>query len=214
MLGKVIGVGGVGLTQLAIWLILIPLVAMGAGMLIGGSVDPSQLQEISNQAANLPTEEISQNKVTEILTALGNMNWWLIIPMFVIFFFGGYFIYSSLFAAIGSAIGDDMGEGQQLMLPVMLPVILAFIMMQGTLQNPNGGMAVFGSLFPLTSPIIMPSRLAFDPPMWQVGLSVVLLVLSCWFFAWIAGRIYRVGILMYGKKVTFKELAKWMTYKS
>ena len=214
MLGKVIGVGGVGLTQLAIWLILLPLVAMGAGMLIGGSVDPSQLQEISNQAANLPTEEISQNKVTEILTALGNMNWWLIIPMFVIFFFGGYFIYSSLFAAIGSAIGDDMGEGQQLMLPVMLPVILAFIMMQGTLQNPNGGMAVFGSLFPLTSPIIMPSRLAFDPPMWQVGLSVVLLVLSCWFFAWIAGRIYRVGILMYGKKVTFKELAKWMTYKS
>ena len=180
---------------------------------MGGGIDASQLNEISAQSGSIPTEELNKFEFNNIVRELSNMNWALIIPLFVIFFFGGYFIYSSLFAAIGSAIGDDMGEGQQLMLPIMLPVILAFIMMQGTLQNPNGGMAIFGSLFPLTSPIIMPSRLAFDPPLWQVGLSVLLLVASCWFFAWLAGRIYRVGILMYGKKVTFKELGKWIMYK-
>lgn len=212
MLGKVLGVGGVGLTQLAMWLILIPMVIMGAGLLVGGGIDPAQLQEMSNQA-NVNAEELNKFEFGNVLRELGNMNWGLIIPVFILFFFGGYFIYSSLFAAVGSAMGDDMGEGQQLMLPIMLPVILGFIMLQGTLQNPNGGMAVFGSLFPLTSPIIMPSRLAFDPPLWQVGLSIILLVLSCWFFAWLAGRIYRVGILMYGKKITFKELGKWIMYK-
>ena len=212
MLGKVLGVGGVGLTQLALWLILIPMVIMGTGLLVGGGIDPAQLQEMSNQA-NVNAEELNKFEFGNVLRELGNMNWGLIIPVFILFFFGGYFIYSSLFAAVGSAMGDDMGEGQQLMLPIMLPVILGFIMLQGTLQNPNGGMAVFGSLFPLTSPIIMPSRLAFDPPLWQVGLSIILLVLSCWFFAWLAGRIYRVGILMYGKKITFKELGKWIMYK-
>lgn len=212
MLGKVLGVGGVGLTQLAMWLILIPMVIMGAGLLVGGGIDPAQIQEMSNQA-NVNAEELNKFEFGNVLRELGNMNWGLIIPVFILFFFGGYFIYSSLFAAVGSAMGDDMGEGQQLMLPIMLPVILGFIMLQGTLQNPNGGMAVFGSLFPLTSPIIMPSRLAFDPPLWQVGLSIILLVLSCWFFAWLAGRIYRVGILMYGKKITFKELGKWIMYK-
>jgi len=212
MLGKVLGVGGVGLTQLAMWLILIPMVIMGTGLLVGGGIDPAQIQEMSNQA-NVNAEELNKFEFGNVLRELGNMNWGLIIPVFILFFFGGYFIYSSLFAAVGSAMGDDMGEGQQLMLPIMLPVILGFIMLQGTLQNPNGGMAVFGSLFPLTSPIIMPSRLAFDPPLWQVGLSIILLVLSCWFFAWLAGRIYRVGILMYGKKITFKELGKWIMYK-
>jgi ABC-2 type transport system permease protein len=212
MLGKVLGVGGVGLTQLAMWLILIPMVIMSTGLLVGGGIDPAQLQEMSNQA-NVNAEELNKFEFGNVLRELGNMNWGLIIPVFILFFFGGYFIYSSLFAAVGSAMGDDMGEGQQLMLPIMLPVILGFIMLQGTLQNPNGGMAVFGSLFPLTSPIIMPSRLAFDPPLWQVGLSIILLVLSCWFFAWLAGRIYRVGILMYGKKITFKELGKWIMYK-
>ena len=107
-----------------------------------------------------------------------------------------------------------MGEGQQLMLPIMIPVIVAFMMLPGTLENPNGGMALFGSLFPLTSPIIMPSRLAFDPPVWQLLLSILFLVLACWFFAWFAGRIYRVGILMYGKKVNFKEIGKWIRYKA
>ncbi|MBT8191193.1 MAG: ABC transporter permease [Saprospiraceae bacterium] len=215
MLGKVLGVGAVGLTQLGIWLVLIPVVVIGVQMLMGGGAqDVQQLQEIANQANSAAIEEVNDFDINQIITEFGKLNWLLIIPTFVIFFFGGYFIYSSLFAAVGSAIGDDMGEGQQLMFPIILPVILAFIMMQGTLQNPNGGMAVFGSMFPLTSPIIMPARLAFDPPIWEILVSIVILVLSCLFFAWLAGRIYRVGILMYGKKVSFKELGKWIMYKS
>ncbi len=213
MLGKVIGVGAVGLTQLGIWLILVPVVLMGVQLFLGVDQDPQQMQEIVNQTNGIPTEDFDDFDLAQIISEFQGLNWVLIIPSFVLFFFGGYFIYSSLFAAVGSAIGDDMGEGQQLMLPIVLPVILAFIMMQGVLQNPNGGMAVFGSLFPLTSPIIMPARLAFDPPLYQVVLSVVILVFSCWLFAWLAGRIYRVGILLYGKKVSFKELGKWLFYK-
>ncbi len=214
MLGKILGVGGVGLTQLALWLILIPLISIGVSMALGISTDPDQMQQIVNQTGGLPTEQLNEINPANILRELGQMNWLFIIPSFVIFFFGGYFIYSSLFAAVGAAMGDDMGEGQQLMLPIMIPVIVAFMMLPGTLENPNGGMALFGSLFPLTSPIIMPSRLAFDPPVWQLLLSILFLVLACWFFAWFAGRIYRVGILMYGKKVNFKEIGKWIRYKA
>jgi len=213
MLGKILGVGGVGLTQLAIWLILIPIVTIGVSTVMGVETDPAQLQEIAAQAQAV-SQDASDFNPGQWLHEIKQMNWWLIIPVFVVFFFGGYFIYSSMFAAIGSAIGDDMGEGQQLMFPIIIPVIVAFIMLQGVIQNPNGSMAVIGSLIPLTSPILMPARLAFDPPLWQVFLSIVILVLSCWFFAWLAGRIYRVGILMYGKKISFKELAKWLTYKA
>lgn len=219
MLGKIFGVGAVGLTQLLIWLILMFGIFTAASFL-GISNDASQLQDIAAQAqevaANAPeaAPTLDDTGFTEALAEIKNFNWLLILPSFVIFFFGGYFIYSALFAAIGSAVGDDMGEAQQLTLPITLPVILGFVMLQGSIQNPNGTMAVIGSLFPLTSPIIMPSRLAFDPPLWQLFLSIVLLVLSCWFFAWVAGRIYRVGILMYGKKVTFKELFKWISYKA
>lgn len=215
MLGKIIGVGAVGLTQLAIWLILIPIVIIGVQMVMGGGQDPQQIQELVGQAnAQAAVEEVKDFDFNQIFIELKNLNWLLIIPSFVVFFFGGYFIYSSLFAAIGSAIGDDMGESQQLMLPIVIPVILAFVMMQGAIQNPHGSMAVFGSMFPLTSPIIMPARLAFDPPLWHVLSSILILFLSCLFFAWLAGRIYRVGILMYGKKVNFRELAKWITFKA
>jgi len=213
MLGKVIGVGGVGLTQLAIWLILTPAILFGVQHFFGGDlastagVSPEQLHQISSAA------DLSESKIFEYIKELKSLNWLLIIPVFVIFFFGGYFIYASLFAAIGSSIGDDMGESQQLMIPVSIPVVIAFMMLQPVLNNPNGNMAIFGSLFPLISPIIMPARLAFDPPMWQVALSIIILIISCVFFAWIAGRIYRVGILMYGKKVNAKEVFKWLFYK-
>jgi len=157
---------------------------------------------------------MASNEVGDIIREFKAINWLLIIPSFIVFFLGGYFIYSSLFAAIGSAIGDDMGEANQLMLPIMLPVILAFMMLQGVIANPNSNMALFGSMFPLFSPIIMPARLAFNPPLWQVGLSMVILIISSLFFVWLAARIYRVGILMYGKKISFKELSKWLFYKA
>jgi len=213
MLGKVIGVGAVGLTQLAIWLVLVPSVAIIAQLILGGGADASQLQEIAMAGADNPAQSLGDLDFAGIMAEVKAMNWFLIIPIFVLFFFGGYFIYSSMFAAVGSAMGDDMGEGQQLMMPIFIPVILAFVMLQGVLTNPNGGMAVFGSIFPLFSPILMPARLAFNPPVWQIILSIVLMVLTCIFFAWLAGRIYRIGILMYGKKVNFREVGKWIFYK-
>lgn len=214
MLGKIFGVGAVGLTQLTIWMVLIPIILVITQGVFGPSHDPQQLQEMATQMQGIPSQEFDSYDIKSIAFAIGQLNWIMIIPVFIIFFFGGYFIYSSLFAAVGSAISDDMGESQQLMLPIMLPVIVAFFMLQAIIQSPNSNMAIFGSLFPLFSPIIMPARLAFDPPLWQIVLSIVILIISCFFFAWLAGRIYRVGILMYGKKVSFKEIGKWLFYKA
>ena len=127
---------------------------------------------------------------------------------------GGYFLYSSLFAAVGSAIGDDMGEAQSLTLPISIPVILALYIMIVAVQSPDSSLAVWSSIFPLFSPIVMPARLAFDPPFWQILLSLALLFGAVLFFVWLAGRIYRVGILMYGKKATMGELMKWIFTKA
>lgn len=208
MLGKIIGVGAVGLTQVAIWAILIPATSFLINLIFG--FDTSQ----SNAAA---ATEISAGD-TEALIGLAmqefrSQNWWLILPMFILYFLGGYFLYSSLFAAVGSAMGDDLGEGQALTLPITIPVIIAFYIMFVAVQAPNSSLAIWSSIFPLFSPIVMPARLAFNPPFWQILASILILAATCVFFVWLAGRIYRVGILMYGKKVTMKELGKWLFYK-
>ena len=212
MLGKVIGVGMVALTQLGIWMILIPVVISVCSALIPG-MNPEQISGAAGSLEAIPASEMSNFNLPQIIAEFQALNWWLIIPSFILFFLGGYFAYSALFAAIGSTIDEDMGQAQQLMIPIIIPVVFAFIIMQTMMGNPNGPIAVFGSLFPLFSPIVMPARLAFDPPIWQVLLSLALLVLTVFFFSWLAGRIYRVGILMYGKKITFKELGKWLFYK-
>ena len=212
MMGKLIGVGGVGLTQLAIWGTLLGIMMVIAPAFLPGA-DPSQLSELSTMAqADQASFDGFSGK--QVIAALFNVRWWLIIPVFILFFLGGYFIYSSMFAAIGSAINEDMGEGQQLMLPIVFVVLVAFYMLFPVLSNPNGTIAVFASLFPLFSPIIMPARLAFDPPLWQVAVSILLMLGTVWFFIWLTSRIYRVGILMYGKKVTIKEMFKWLRYSS
>src|SRR5690606_8775190 len=141
---------------------------------------------------------------------IGALNWWMMMPLFIFYFLGGYFLYSAMFAAIGSAIGDDLGEGQSLTLPVSIPVLLAFYIMFAAVQAPHSSLAIWSSVFPLFSPIVMPARLAFDPPFWQIALSLALLVATVIFVVWLAGRIYRTGILMYGKKGSLKEIAKWM----
>lgn len=209
MLGKIIGVGAVGLTQVAIWAVLIPLMSFLVTLLFG--FDSTQMN------TSMPATEINPDD-TEAMIALAmgeltGQNWWLILPLFIVYFLGGYFLYSSLFAAVGSAMGDDLGEGQTLTLPITIPVIIAFYIMFVAVQAPNSSLAVWASIFPLFSPIVMPARLAFEPPMWEVLLSIAVLIASCIFFVWLSGRIYRVGILMYGKKVTFKELGKWLFYR-
>lgn len=212
MLGKIIGAGGVGLTQVLAWVVLSGAVTFLLPFLI--DVDPQQMQPPMTAGQPAVDAEEAQGAAFRIFAELSRQNWPLLISAFIIFFLGGYFIYASLFAAIGSAMGDDYGEGQALVLPVTLPIILAFyITAFAGVRNPDSGLMIFASLFPLFSPIAMPFRMAFNPPWWQVALSLVLVVASAFFFVWLAGRIYRVGILLYGKKVTLKEIGKWMFYK-
>jgi len=211
MMGKLIGVGGVGLTQLALWAFLIPVVLIIAAALIPG-VDPAQMTSSVDTVTQVDQGSFDNFSFHQVKDAIFNLKWWLILPVFIIFFLGGYFIYSSLFAAMGSAINEDMGEGQQLMMPIVLVVLCAFYMLFPVLSNPNGSLAVFASMFPLFSPIIMPARLAFDPPWWQIVLSIVIMLATVWFFIWLTSRIYRVGILMYGKKATIREMIKWIRY--
>ncbi|MDX2280525.1 MAG: ABC transporter permease [Saprospiraceae bacterium] len=211
MLGKIIGAGAVGLTQVLAWVILSGAVTFLIPLLM--NVDPAQMQSSMPQGPGAIDPEQAQGDALRIFSELSKQNWPLIVGSFIIFFLGGYFIYASMFAAIGSAMGDDMGEGQSLTLPVTIPIILAFYITAFVgVRNPDSGLMVFASLFPLFSPIVMPFRMAFNPPWWQVGLSLVLVVASAYFFVWLAGRIYRVGILLYGKKVTLKEIGKWMFY--
>ncbi len=210
MLGKIIGVGAVGLTQVAIWAILIPLVYFGVFLIFG--FDPEQMQNAQMNAPEIDPDDV-QAMVTQGVAELGKMNWWMMFPMFIFYFLGGYFLYSSLFAAVGSAMGDDLSEGQALTIPITIPVIIALYIMIVAVRTPHSNLAIWSSIFPLFSPIVMPARLAFDPPFWQVGLSILVLAATCIFFVWLSARIYRVGILMYGKKVTFKEIGKWIFYK-
>ena len=209
MMGKIIGVGAVGLTQIAIWAILIPAISILV-QLIFGFDGSSQLDMAASADIDLEEAQFTAEQIWKELLA---QKWWLILPLFIFYFLGGYFLYSSLFAAVGSAMGDDLGEGQALTIPITIPVIIALYIMIVALRAPNSSLAIWSSIFPLFSPIVMPARLAFDPPFWQIGLSMLVLIGSSIFFVWLSARIYRVGILMYGKKVTFKELGKWLFYK-
>ncbi|AEE50327.1 ABC transporter permease [Haliscomenobacter hydrossis] len=210
MMGKIIGVGAVGLTQVLIWAIMIPVLMTIAQVAMG--FDAEQQMQMSQGASNLNPED-TQAMVMAAMAEIGNVNWGLILPLFIIYFLGGYFLYSSLFAAVGSAIGDDMGEAQTLTIPIVIPVILAIYIMIKAVETPTSSLAVFSSIFPLFSPIVMPSILASKPPAWQIITSVVVLIGTSVFFVWLSGRIYRVGILLYGKKGTFREFAKWIFYK-
>jgi ABC-2 type transport system permease protein len=213
MLGKLIGVGGVGLTQLLIWIILIPIIGVVVMQFFGG--DASAMAEANAAQSEEMMKAMSESEgmdITKIIQEAATLNWALIIPVFIIFFLGGYFIYASLFAAVGSAIGEDMGEAQQFMMPISIPVIASFIMIPAVIDGGDSFFVKFVSIFPLTSPILMPARLPSGPPIWEVILSIVVLIASVFFFVWMAGRIYRVGIFMHGKKISFKELAKWVRY--
>lgn len=212
MAGKIIGVGAVGITQLIAWAILIPLTAMAVTALTG-IADPSSMSQLQGQLNEATANTPANTKITEIITTLFSQNWTLIVPLTLFYFFCGYLLYASLFAALGSAIGDDMGEAQTLTLPITLPVIFALYIMLAVVQNPESNLATWSSIFPFFSPIVMPARLFFAPPLWQVALSCITLLATCIFMAWLSGRIYRVGILLYGKKASFKELGKWLFYR-
>lgn len=211
MLGKIIGVGAVGLTQFLIWGVLMVGISLGVGSMMGA--DASRVSQMPNNTG-VNAEQVEQiSKSANFMLELQSQNWALILPLFFIFFVLGYLMYSSLFAAVGSAVGDDAGESQSLTLPITIPIILAIYIMMTAIRAPESSLAVWSSIFPLFSPIVMPARLPFNPPIWQIALSLILLIATVLALVWLAGRIYRVGILMYGKKVTLKELGKWLFYK-
>lgn len=209
MLGKIIGVGAVGLTQFAIWGITFPLLYMGVAFLFSGKL--MEMQESLSTSTKTGAGDADQ--IIVILQELQNFDWGYIIFLFIVFFLLGYILYASLFAAVGAAMGDDWGEGQSLTLIVGIPVVIAFYLGMASINNPSSSLAYWSSMFPLFSPIVMPARLVFDPPLSEIILSIVILLVSCIFFIWLSGRIYRVGILMYGKKTSLKDFVLWMFRK-
>jgi len=206
MMGKIIGIGAVGLTQFAIWILLVIVLKSALPILIPG-LDVHAIQ----QSAQTPGNTNTWLTVTE---GLRSIQWGLILFCFVFYFIGGYLMYASIFAAIGSVVSEDQSESQQMAFPVMMPILLSFVIMSKAVSQPNSPLAIFGSLFPLTSPVVMMGRIMYDVPVSQLVLSMLLLVLGFLFFAWLTGKIYRTGILLYGKKVTWKEMIRWAFRKS
>jgi len=211
MLGKILGVGLIGIIQFLSWVIIIPVIVL-LGNLVFGFETNLQALENMNAAGTMSPDDM-EYMVYQFMKEVDKVPWFRIISLFILFFIGGYLIYSSLFAAVGSAIGDDMQDSQSLVLPITIPVLMAFYIMITTLRVPDSSLAVWSSIFPLFSPIVMPARLAFDPPWWQIILSLVLLLFTVIALVWVSGRIYRVGILMYGKKASYRELVKWIFRK-
>ena len=215
MMGKIVGIALVGLTQLAIWIVLGVAIFSGAKGLMPGAQHAGTAQNIMAQSgamaqANTPEQ---LDKMQDILGMLGSVNFPLIIGCFIFFFIGGYLLYSSLFAAVGSAV-DSQEDAQQFTLPIMLPIILAIMVMMSAIKNPEGPVAFWFSMIPFTSPVVMMARNPFGVPAWQLILSMVLLILTFVGLVWVAGKFYWTGILMYGKNTSWKELGKWLTYKS
>ncbi|CAN5421397.1 ABC transporter permease [soil metagenome] len=209
MMGKILGIGLVGLTQLVIWGILLIGLQVTIGIVFAGYI--SELTQVANDptmSAGAP----DQAKIAQFLEAVKQINVLQLFGIFVFYFVGGYILYGSLFAAIGSAAGDDMDGNQSLNFIVTIPIIISIIIMTSVVQEPTSTLAVIASIFPLTSPVVMPARLGFDIPglWWQMGLSMVMLVLGFIFTTWLAGRIYRTGILMQGKKITLKDMGMWL----
>jgi ABC-2 type transport system permease protein len=209
MMGKVLGVGAVGFTQLLIWIVLIGgLSTVGISILGAGS---EQAMEAMTQGQNVDMTQ-GQEMAKQITDLLATIPVGKILFSFLFFFLGAYFLYGALYAAVGSAV-DSIQDAQQFMLPIVLPILAAIMSMFFVLEDPNGGLAVTLSMIPFTSPIIMMARIPFGVPDWQLALSMVLLIVGFVSTIWVAGRIYRIGILMYGVKVNWKTIAKWFTMK-
>ncbi len=218
LFGKIVGIGLVGLTQIAIWIILGTGISSVAASFSGqGSTNVASQaqnvmsgQEVGQIAASSPE---AQNKVAEIIGMIGNLNIPLIVFALFFYFICGFILYASLMGAIGSAVDSDE-DAQRIMLPVMMPLIASIIIVMAVAKNPEGSLAFWASMIPFTSPVTMMARIPFGIPVWQIILSMTILLATILGTIWIAGKIYRTGILMYGKKVNFKEIVKWLFYKN
>ena len=225
MFGKIIGVACVALTQFFLWIVLTLILVggfsafVGFDSIIGDPAQAEQMMEMSGMASmgGVSAEEMmamtqEKSEMGAILTTLKEIDWLMMIVAFVIYFALGYLLYASLFAAIGSAVENE-ADTNQLQMPITVPLMLAFFIALYAFNAPDSPVVWWGSMIPLTSPIVMLARIPFGVPVWELGLSVALLVATFVACGWISAKIYKIGILMFGKKTTFKDLWKWLRMK-
>lgn len=214
MIGKVVGVASVGIFQFLIWMILMGVISFAGMSIFGLSMDPMETAQMMEQAGGEASAVQSSAKVQEMMSLINDIPITKIVLLFVFFFLGGYLLYGALFAAVGSAV-DTPADAQQFMMPIMMPIIVALLgLMMFVFPDPNGTVSFWLSIIPFTSPIVMMGRIGFGVPAWEIALSMALLVGGFIFTLWLAGRIYRIGILMHGTKVNYKVLAKWFMQKN
>ena len=209
MMGKIIGIGMVCLLQFSIWGVLIIVLNLGVAYFLGN--------DAIQQTASAGPMGGNAEMVLQVTQNMKELNLFPIIGGFLFYFLGGYFLYSSMFASVGSAVNEDPQDVQSLMMPIMMPIFFSFILLTKAINNPNSTEAIIGSMVPFTSPVVMMSRIVFGipdgVPLWQLVLSMLILIATTFFFVWMASRIYRVGILMYGKKTNWKEMIQWIFKK-
>lgn len=217
MMGKIIGIALVGFTQMAIWGVMLSILLTGIGMIFGLS-DAAMQQAAGAGSMGMMNAGpdaammVADSGTQELLTAIFNLPYVEMLLFFVLYFIGGYLLYASFFAGIGASV-NEQEDSSQFMMPVILVMLFGLYAAMGSVENTDGPLAFWTSMFPLTSPIVMMVRIPFGVPLWQELLSVALLYATAFLFVWLSARIYRVGILMYGKKPTIKEMVKWMRYK-
>lgn len=219
MMGKIIGIALVGLTQFMLWIVLTLTISTVAVSVFVGKDQVKEIAASTQAQSQITSGQTTVNAapvgpIGDIQKSLAGLDVTKIVAVFIFFFLGGYLFYSALYAAIGSAV-DSETETQQFMMPVMLPLLLGYALSLSVVTNdPYGSTAFWLSVIPFTSPIAMVVRIPYGVPAWELALSMAVLVGGFIATVWIAGRIYRVGILMYGKKTTFKEMFKWFTYNN
>ncbi|KPK85267.1 MAG: ABC transporter permease [Bacteroides sp. SM23_62_1] len=219
MMGKIVGIAFVGLTQLLIWIVSTFILVSVAQTLFFPEFRLTPTEQVISQdvMSASPVEDQpmdTSQEIEELKSALGtlkNIDFLVMIGSFLFYFLGGYFLYASLFAAVGSAV-DSETDTQQFVFPILIPLILGLIVLVNAINNPGSSVAYWFSIIPLTSPVVMMARIPFGVPIPEVVLSAFLLILFFLASTWLAGKIYRTGILMYGKKITYKELWKWLKY--
>lgn len=205
MMGKIIGVALVGLTQLAIWVVIMVVV----GGVLSAIFGPAALTATSPDGAAAMAAAADDFDMAAVMQAVSSVNYVYILVSFVFYFIGGYLLYASLFAGFGSAV-DQASDASQATTPIIMIMVVALYAGMACIENPGGPMAVWCSMIPFTSPVVMMVRLPYDVPLWQLVLSIVLLYATAAACVWLAARIYRTGILLYGKKHSFKEIMRWI----
>ncbi|NCG30864.1 MAG: ABC transporter permease [Bacteroidetes bacterium] len=221
MMGKILGVGAVGLTQFLIWVVLsIVILSVGQSVILGdkyvAGADQGNVTEMvqSEMDADNQLNITKMSQDDNLFNSIRRVNFPVMIAVFLFYFLGGYLLYSALMAAVGSAVDSDT-DTQQFIIPITFPLLLAYILSFSVFENPSSGMAVWLSIIPFTSPVIMMIRVAFgieSQDLWQVYLSMGLLIITFLGTVWVSSRVYRTGILMYGKKASFREMIKWIRY--